>query len=95
MRLDTGRLVLENLLDLRPEEACLKAVTEILGVPHHVYFIEVTRVSEQEDAREQVAVQDPYDRLGDVQRLNEGRLLTVHIPGFPGDYAAVVFPFAA
>ncbi len=94
MQLDTGRLVLDNLVDLRPDEACLKAVTEILGVPHHVYFIEVTQVPEEEDATEQVAVHDPYDRLGDVQRHNEGRLLTVKVPGHEGHYVAVVFPFA-
>ncbi len=91
MDLDTGRLVLENLVDLRPEEACLKAVTEILGVPHHVYLIEV---QEEADATEQVAVHDPYDRLGDLQRFNEGRLLPVQVLGYSGDYVAVVFPFA-
>ena len=47
-----------------------------------------------EEGSEQVAVKDPYDRLGDVQRLNEGRLLTVKVPGYEGDYAMVIFPFA-
>jgi len=94
MHLDTGQLVLESLVDFSPEEACLKAVTEILGVPHHVYLIEVTDVQEEADATEQVAVHDPYDRLGDVQRLDEGRLLTVKVPDYEGDYALVVFPFA-
>ena len=94
MRLDTGRLVLENLLDLRPEEACLKAVTDVLGVPHHVYFIEVEGVGEDGEATEQIAVSDPYDRLGDVQRLNEGRLMTVTVPDHDGEYVMVIFPFA-
>jgi len=90
-------LVFERLLDLRPEEACVRAVTEILDVPHHVYFIEVKDVPNddgEEIFTEQVAVSDPFDRLGDVQRLNDGRLLTVRVPGYEGDYAMVIFPFA-
>jgi len=94
MDLNAGRLVLQNLIDLRPEEACLKAVTDILDVSHHVYFIEVKEAEVDEEGSEQVAVKDPYDRLGDVQRLNEGRLLTVKVPGYEGDYAMVIFPFA-
>jgi hypothetical protein len=94
MDLNAGRLVLQNLIDLGPEEACLKAVTEILDVSHHVYFIEVKDVEVAEEGSEQVAVHDPYDRLGDVQRLNDGRLLTVKVPGYDGDYVLVIFPFA-
>ena len=94
MDLNAGRLVLQNLIDLGPEEACLKAVTEILDVSHYVYFIEVKDVEVAEEGSEQVAVHDPYDRLGDVQRLNEGRLLTVKVPGYHGEYVLVIFPFA-
>jgi hypothetical protein len=94
LHLDAGRLVLENVFDLCPEEACLKAVTDILDVHHHVYFIEVQDVRGNDEVSEQVAVNDPYDRLGDVQRLNDGRLMTVKIPGFAGDYVMVIFPFA-
>jgi hypothetical protein len=94
LAINTGRLVLENVVDLRPEEACLKAVTDILNVPHHVYFIEVQDCQTDGEVGEQVAVNDPYDRLGDVQRLHEGRLLTVKVPGFDGSYVLVIFPFA-
>ena len=47
-----------------------------------------------EGGSEQVAINDPYDRLGDVQRLNEGRLLPVKVPGYNGDYVLVIFLFA-
>lgn len=93
MHLDTGRLVLTNLTDLRPEEVCLKAVTDILNVPHHVYFIAVREV-EEGGLTLQLAVCDPYDRLNDVRRLNEGTLMTVRLPGYEGDYVMVLFPFA-
>jgi hypothetical protein len=93
MQSGAGRLALENLTDLRPEEACLKAVTEILGVPHHVYFIEVLE-KETGEYSYQVAARDPYHRLRDVQRLNDGKLMTVTVDGYPGDYVLVIFPFA-
>jgi hypothetical protein len=93
MHWNAGRLILQNLHDLGPEEACLKAVTDILEVPHHVYLIEVQDIQEEEGETDQVAVHDPYGRLGDVQRLNEGRLLTVKVPGYGGDYVLVIFPF--
>ncbi len=92
---DRGPLVLDRLNDLGPEEACLKAVIEVLGVPHHAYLIAVHEVAGEDGASEQVAVRDPHDRLGDVQRLNDGRLATVRVPGFPGDYVLVIFPFEA
>jgi hypothetical protein len=94
LHLNIGPLVLENVIDLAPEEACLKAVAEILGVSHHVYFIEVRDEQIDDESSEQVAVNDPYDRLEDVQRLNEGRLMTVKAPGHEGSYVTVIFPFA-
>src|SRR5438876_6237310 len=94
MQLDSGQLVLRRLTDLRPEEACLKGVIEILGVLHHVYLIEVHEVEVDGGATSQEAVNDPHDRLGDVQRFNDNRLLTVQVPGFEGRYVMVIFPFA-
>jgi hypothetical protein len=87
-------LVLDRLTDLGPEEACLRAVTEVLGVPHHVFLIAVQEVAHADGSNEQVAVRDPYDRLGDVLRFNEERLATVRVPGYPGEYVLVIFPFA-
>jgi hypothetical protein len=94
MQLDSGQLVFQRLTDLRPEEACLKGVIEILGVPHHVYLIEVQEVDVAGGAACQEAVNDPHDRLGDVQRFNDNRLLTVQVRGFEGNYVMVIFPFA-
>ena len=94
LKLEIGPLIVDRLIDLRPEEAVVRGVTEILGVPHHVYFVEVTKVEDEDYGAEQVSVNDPYGRLGDIQRLNEGRLLTVKVPGYQGDYLTVIFPFA-
>jgi hypothetical protein len=91
---DVGPLVLQRLTDLGPEEVCLKAVTEILGVPHHAYLIAVEDIRRQGSETEQVAVRDPHGRLRDVQRLNDGHLATVRVPGREEDYALVIFPFA-
>jgi hypothetical protein len=88
-----GPLTLKGLTDLGPEEACLKAVTDILGVPHHAYLIAVEDVRREGGGTEQVAVRDPHGRLRDVQRLNEGRLATVRAPGREEDYVLVIFPF--
>jgi hypothetical protein len=79
---------------LRPQEACFKAVTEVLGIPQHVYFIQVKTVWDEQDNPEQVAVHDPYDRLEYVRQLNDGNLMTVKVPGYEGDYLTVIFPFA-
>jgi hypothetical protein len=89
-----GPLILERLTDLRPEEACLRAVTEVLGVPHHVFLIAVQDVACGDGATEQVALHDPHDCRGDVLRLNEERLATVRVPGYPDEYVLVIFPFA-
>jgi hypothetical protein len=80
----------ERLHSLAPEEACLQATLTILRVPHHVYFIEVT---EDEDGLQE-AVHDPFGRLNDVFRQNEGRLLTVEVPGFAGRHVCSIFPYA-
>ena len=79
-----------TLAGLRPieGEATLKGNADILGVPHHVYLIEVT---EAEDGC-QVAVEDPYDRLEVVHALNEGRLQTVRVPGHAGAYVCLIAP---
>lgn len=55
----------------------LTAQTELLGVPHHVYFVQV-----QETANGLEPVKDPAGRLEDVERqLGEGRPQTVELPG--------------
>jgi hypothetical protein len=91
--IDAGPLVLDRLTELSSEEACLKAVTEILGVPHHAYLIAVQDVRREGGETEQVAVRDPYGRLGDLQRFNDNRLATVRVPDREEDYVLVIFPF--
>jgi hypothetical protein len=56
--------------------------------------IEVQEVEVDGGATIQEAVNDPHDRLGDVQRFNDNKLLTVQVPGFEGSYVMVIFPFA-
>ena len=80
----------ERLHSLEPEEACLMGTLTILGVPHHLYFIQV--IEDEDEIQE--AVNDPYGRLKDVYRQNDGRLLTVQVPGFPGRYVCSIFPYA-
>src|SRR5260370_36139334 len=87
--IELGSIVLENLTDLRPEGAYLKAVAEVLGVSHHVWFVEVT----DEDGMQQ-PVYDSHTIYEDMQCLNAGRLCTVQVPGYPGRYVMVLFPFA-
>ena len=66
----------------------LTAQTELLGVPHHVYFVQV-----QETANGLEPVKDPAGRLEDVERqLGEGRPQTVELPGLPGRYVVSLFP---
>ena len=61
----------------------------VLGVEHHVQLI---AVREGEDVCQE-AVSDPYDRLVDVYRLNDGLLHTIRVPGLPGEYVMVIYPF--
>jgi hypothetical protein len=84
-----GQLVLKNVTDLRPEAAYPKAVTEVFGVYHHVYFIKVTN----EDGMQE-AVNDSHGYYQDMQCLNAGTLCTVEVPGYPGRYVMVLFPLA-
>jgi hypothetical protein len=76
---------------LRPieEEAALLATVYILGVLHHAWFVQV--VDEDGD---QVAVNDPCGRLAEFQQLDadRGRMQTIQIPGYPGDYVLVIYP---
>ena len=80
-----------NVFHLRVLEgqSVLKGSTTILGVNHHVVFVEV-----QDNDGEQVAVNDPDNYLDDILRLNDGILETVRIPGMAGEFAVVVYPYA-
>jgi hypothetical protein len=71
------------------DEAALLGRVYILGVLHHAWFVQV-----QYRCGEQVAVNDPYDRLNDFYRLDTeiGAFQTVAVPGFPGEYVLVIYP---
>ena len=70
-------------------EAALLGTAYILGVLHHAWFV---RVVERDG--DQVAVDDPYDRLAEFHQLDAdaGRMQTVQVPGYPGDYVLVIYP---
>jgi hypothetical protein len=86
-------LVRDRFADLGPEEGCVKAVTEILGVPHHAYLIAVVDVRAVGGETEQAAVRDSHGRLRDVQQFDDRRLATVRVPRREEDYVLVIFPF--
>jgi hypothetical protein len=81
----------EALRKLEGEEALL-GVVHIFGVLHHAWFV---RVEETHD--DQVAIDDPYNRLQEFQQLDAaaGRLRTIEVPGFPGQYVLVIYPGGA
>ncbi len=58
----------------------------VMGVPHHVQLVAVAGAT-------QTAVMDPNARLADVRRLNDGPLATIAVPGLPGKYVMVIFPY--
>ena len=72
----------------------------LFGVPHHVKLIKVEEVAECDPPSDcepgsfQEPVDDPCDFYNDVQRLNEGRLQTVHVPGLEGEYVMIIYPYA-
>lgn len=70
-------------------EAALLGRAYILGVLHHAWFVQV----EERDGQ-QIAVNDPYGRLDDFSRLDAdaGPFQTIEVPGFPGEYALVIYP---
>jgi hypothetical protein len=79
---------------------CLRSAPQRTAAPlgsrtvWEIFQIEVQEVEVDGGATIQEAVNDPHDRLGDVQRFNDNRLLTVQVPGFEGSYVMVIFPFA-
>jgi hypothetical protein len=56
---------------------------------HHAWFVQV-----EEADGDQVAVNDPYNRLEEFQQLDAdaGRFQTVEVPGFSGEYVLVIYP---
>jgi hypothetical protein len=71
------------------DEAALLATVYIFGVLHHAWFVEVL-----EDDGDQVAVDDPHGRLDEFHALDAdaGRMQTVQVPGYPGEYVLVIYP---
>jgi hypothetical protein len=85
---------LVRIQDLRKieGEAALLGHVFIYGVMHHAWFVEV----EERDG-DQVAVDDPYNRLDEFQQLDvdAGRFQAVEVPGFEGTYVVVIYPAGA
>jgi hypothetical protein len=73
-------------------EAALLGHVYLFGVLHHAWFVQV-----EECEGDQVAVDDPYNRLDDFQQLDSdaGALRTVEVAGFPGEYVLVIYPAGA
>lgn len=80
-----------RILDVRKldGEAALLGHVYLYGVMHHAWFVEV----EEQDG-DQVAVDDPFNRLEEFQQLDAdaGRFQTVEVPGFSGTYVVVIYP---
>jgi hypothetical protein len=80
-----------NIQDVRPVdgEAALLGHVFVHGVMHHAWFVQV-----EEADGDQVAVNDPYNRLEEFQQLDAdaGRFQTVEVPGFSGQYVLVIYP---
>jgi hypothetical protein len=70
-------------------EATLLGHAYILGILHHAWFVQV-----EERAGEQVAIDDPRQRLDDFHYLagDGGPFETVEVPGFRGEYVLVISP---
>lgn len=71
------------------QEAALLGTVYIFAVLHHAWFVQVV-----EDDGDQVAVDDPHGRLAESHQLDSdgGRMQTVQVPGYSGDYVLVVYP---
>ena len=95
MRPDFGSGLLA--LTFEPNSVAIAATTQALVQGALQYWlghlIAVQDVRMQSGETEQVAVRDPYNRLRDVHRFNDGRLATVRVPGLKEDYVLVIFPF--
>jgi hypothetical protein len=80
-----------NIQGVRPVdgEAALLGHVFVHGVMHHAWFVQV-----EEADGDQVAVNDPYNRLEEFQQLDAdaGRFQTVEVPGFSGQYVLVIYP---
>ncbi len=80
---------LENLRRLDGSDV-LKGTVHLFGVLHHVLLIKVATVDGL-----QIAVNDPdgyFDQLQAAAMDNAGPFATVNVPGFPGDFAALICP---
>ena len=80
-----------SIRKIEGEEALLGSI-HILGILHHAWFVRVEDVDD-----DQVAVDDPHGRLEEFHQLDAdaGRLQTVEVPGFPGQYVLVIYPAGA
>jgi hypothetical protein len=75
------------------QEETLLGVVDILSTPHHVYFV---RVVDRDGVKQ--PVDDPHGRYDE----HGGRCLgiagigdAVRVPGYPGEYVAIVHPFGS
>ena len=65
----------------------------IFGVAHHIEIIEVRETGDPCCPQEPVL--DPHQLYEDLQKLYPAdEYLTVEVPGSPGRYTLVIYPFA-
>jgi hypothetical protein len=77
--------------EANPSARVLGGTCTLLGIEHHVLAVQVEGGLEY--GTEQHAVCDPYDRLRDINHLNDCWLEPVNIPGHEGDWVLVIYPF--
>lgn len=76
--------------DIYEEEDTIGATAMFFGRPHHVMFVRVSDPSNGEIT----AVNDPFDRLGDVEGVySEANLIPIQIPGIDGFWILCIHPF--
>jgi hypothetical protein len=79
------------------QEETLLGVVDILSTPHHVYFV---RVVDRDGVRQ--PLDDPHGRYDELGGDDAGGRLgitgmgtAVRVPGYPGEYVAIVHPFGS
>lgn len=94
IRIPIGHLTFHGVhlidLDANPRAQVLKATAVILGTDFHVIGVRV----QDEDGLQRV-VCDPLNRSKEIYALNEGRLETITLPTFDGEWIIVIHPFGS
>lgn len=87
----SGLLVPGTIRDTRGDGCNLLAEVELFGVPHHLVLVRVTWNDEIQEAFSE-ADRDLFD---DISYLYDYEFRTVEVPGFEGQFVAVMHPYGA